>query len=1229
MAVRGRRSNIRVLLKTSPGNAFAACCDQGGLNRTSFIDLIISLLHSVYVTEERRRFGARALQLDDHGHAFETFVFESFRYARDERGFSKRLLRGRDGAIDLVDHLAEPGFATVAECKFIGSEKAIEAPKRWAEVYRNLANNLPKLNADPALAATSPYRAWLDPNRPIARYRFCVSAIMSPGQVDALKRKISADFGKLVALGVEPLRQLAEIDDAVQVLAWDWFEAELVEHPTLAFRWFRGLPVGVELLANRSGQEPTFRDFLQSGALHYFSRDQYLADAGGSLNSGESELASALASGLPRALLITGPGGVGKTRLSLELAASLSSDTYGFDVYRLGRSANFDSVIDLAGHYPSDRSLLLLLDYAEAVPALASIADAVAHLHANTMHRIRLVATCRSSANTLVRDSLAPLDPDERSLSSARSGEADYVAWVAQSILSLERFPEAEGVARVCNGVPALAAFALFLFRHYRERFDLQFGALHSLGDFDRWFSHRIEMLIGPLGNRREQERALAHVALALPIPGDLYPSFALQWGPVLDGLRTDRWIEYNDQAYHAVHDVFADALAARWLFEAEHVATDHALEMLDAAAGRSNLANALTALERLAQHPRFAEIDGARVVDALLANHPKQTEACCGLILGGKLLGFEAKLAVLDRSQALQQLVRHERSMDVVLSDLASDATFFKRTLPDSPELRTVSDLLDHACNQRQYSNMVLRRAYSLDPERFRERALANIVEFAGAETTHFLLAELLKRDEAPSVIESAVIRWLERHSCASRATYLYRAWLDAGGGTEAVAAALLAWVHTHGQTEHAKFVYKAWLDAGGGTEAVAAALLAWMDTHGQTEDAQFVYKAWLDAGGGTEAVAASLLAWVDTHGPTEHARFVYKAWLDAGGETEAVAAALLAWVDTHGQAEHAKFVYKAWLDAGGEIEAVAAALLAWVDTHRQTEGAKFVYAAWLDAGGGTEAVIAALRAWVDTHGQTEDAQFVYKAWLDAGGGTEAVAASLLAWVDTHGQTEEAQFVYRSWLEAEGAFEPIREPVTRWVRLWSAKPDFVYLSKVLTKQTSMPEVIVLAIARWCVDFPQNDDCLYRLSALVAHLGEDPLSFAGRSTLLQHVVTVAASRVTLSKMDRRQIWTLCNNLAGRSCSYNLDPIGTVRAVSGIVALGTVFDYDLDDGDTYYLIESHGAAAMLVREGLKLGMLCLERNRMGLARFGAWLRKHAPAHLRRLSADFPSDVWGRI
>ncbi len=185
------------------------------------------------------------------GDDFEDFVFECFRIAKGERGFAKRLARGRDGAIDLIDRHAVLGKATIGEttiveCKYIGSGKSEEADSRWKKVFGNLEKNLPGLSADPKKLPTSPYRGWLDPDSPVTQYRFCVTAAMTPAEVRKLEKRIAADFKELVGQGVEAVRTLAEQPGAVRVLRWDWFAAELMEHPSLCFRWFGGLPAGVK-----------------------------------------------------------------------------------------------------------------------------------------------------------------------------------------------------------------------------------------------------------------------------------------------------------------------------------------------------------------------------------------------------------------------------------------------------------------------------------------------------------------------------------------------------------------------------------------------------------------------------------------------------------------------------------------------------------------------------------------------------------------------------------------------------------------------------------------------------------------------------------------------------------------------------------------------------------------------------------------------------------------------
>ncbi|HYI41057.1 MAG TPA: ATP-binding protein [Allosphingosinicella sp.] len=979
-----------------------------------------------------RKFQSRARVIDDDGTDFEQFVFETFRIAKEEAGFSKRLARGRDGAIDLLDRFTGPG-ATVAECKYIGSGDAEEATRRWQDIANKLKKYLPKLHCQPKLAPKSPYRGWINPSRPILRYRFCVTATMLPQEIIGLEQQIAKDFQDIVNQGVKPLADLAaNLDGAVRVLSWDWFHQELNEHPVLAYRWFGGLPRGLELLGDEARVAASFRDFLTGGALRYFSRDQYASERAGQLDRGESALVSGLARGEPTALLITGPGGVGKTRLSLELARSLARE-HGFGVYRITRSVNFNSVSELAGSYDHPAPILMLADYAEAVPALSDVAEAVAQLRAHHGHRIRLVATCRASATNQVMDNLAPLDPEQKSLSASRSGEGDYVRWVTHSILALEDFPHKEELEHVCHGVPALAAFALFLFRYHPKQFNAQFGALHGLQDFEKWVNHRISILVQRIGGGSVTERLLARIALALPLPLDQLPRLAVD-NSLIDALLVDRWIERQDDHYGAVHDVFADALTARWLFEADHAATDRAIDLLIQAAVERDLIYALTALARLASHPKFPEIDGAAVANELLLHHPKQAIESLHLLLSGLLLKLEEKLDLLHRWPEIQDACRQDTTLAVPLSILADEAA--RRTGSGSfvPNLATLTDLLDHICNADQPSNMILRRAYALDPARFRARALSNIAEFSRSEPTHFLLVAMLRLGEPTSQLETHIRTWLESNATVSRASFLYWAWLNAKGSLDTVEAPLLAWVAEHGNTPEARFVYGAWLDAHGSLETVEEPMLAWLAEHGSTVEASRAYQAWLQAHAPLGAVEELLLAWVAEHGNMLEARFVYEAWLNAKLPLNALEAAVLGWIAEHGDMFEASHIYEAWLDAQAPLDKVEVPVRAWVAEHGSARQAQFVYRAWLDAKGRLEAVAEPLYDWVAEHGSERQAQFVYRAWLDAKGPPEAVEGPLLAWLAEYGSSTEAIRIYRAWVKAQAPWEAVEAPLLAWM---------------------------------------------------------------------------------------------------------------------------------------------------------------------------------------------------
>jgi hypothetical protein len=324
--------------------------------------------------------------------------------------------RGRDGAID---HMVEGADQrTVVECKFIGRNTAGGPQARWAEVRRHLNDNLPELAAKhPAARRRSPYDPWLDREHPISYYLFCLSYPFAHAEErTALERQIADDFLKLSSRDPQ-LSHLAGIH--VQARGWDDFHGELRRRFPLRYRWFGDLPRGISQIRDNRFESRSFRRFLFGDSLPFFSREKYHAENVGRQITREEQFVSGLSAERgDEALILTGAGGVGKTRLGLELCDRLSM--LGWLALRLTDSATSASVSELVKAHASPAKIVLLLDYAEKAHDLSAIADTLAAINDSNAHRVRLITTCRISAFSGVQDNLAPLLPRAITLGTPR-----------------------------------------------------------------------------------------------------------------------------------------------------------------------------------------------------------------------------------------------------------------------------------------------------------------------------------------------------------------------------------------------------------------------------------------------------------------------------------------------------------------------------------------------------------------------------------------------------------------------------------------------------------------------------------------------------------------------------------------------------------------------------------------------------------------------------------------
>lgn len=250
----------------------------------------------------------RRLVPGELGDAFQRFSGDVLRV--EYPGLHTFPTAGKDGGIDHVDS----GEArTVFECKLVGEDSYRRVEQAWQEVARLLERHL----ANPAgpTPGQAQYGPWYRTDPPIARYVLVTSAeIANLANRDDLRDTIRGFLHNLAATRPH-LAHLA----AVEVETTDWADlvAVLRRRPHLVFRWFPMARPGGLIPLDESPPVGTFRSYLDSSKLPYYSLAGHLASHGppqGVSILSEADLLAALEPADTSGMVIHGAGGVGKRK---------------------------------------------------------------------------------------------------------------------------------------------------------------------------------------------------------------------------------------------------------------------------------------------------------------------------------------------------------------------------------------------------------------------------------------------------------------------------------------------------------------------------------------------------------------------------------------------------------------------------------------------------------------------------------------------------------------------------------------------------------------------------------------------------------------------------------------------------------------------------------------------------------------------------------------------------
>jgi hypothetical protein len=631
---------------------------------------------------------------------------------------------------------------------------------------------------------------------------------------------------------------------SVEVKDWSDLCSLLQRQPHLVFRWFPGTrPSGLVSL-DEGTPVGTFRSYLDCGRLPYYSREEHIqrhpASEGIAILS-EVDLLDALETGSQSGLIVYGQGGVGKTRLAMELGRLALARNW--TVLRVEGRLRPGALDRLAERLSPKTPVLLLVDYIEMQGDFAELVEDIESLNGTCDFRIRYVASCRSAYYPAVRTtgrhrpvdlSPPPGDPTLNWFESYRKAAVEHI--LNHCGVSVTRQHLA-----ACRQTPILAVFMAYLHETGRGE-DLR--ELLGEEDFGRWVAKRVQ-----LSFQRNVHRELALLITLFPM-SDAAARQVLgdPQRPLFDRLAADGWIEKAPSPEEGLpddwvtaHDVLADQVVLSYVQGIAATAAHFVEEVLQFAVEIGCLGSALFAFQRLADRPPFNALGWFNLIKENIARHTERWRTERDAVIRTSLMTAAEHIALLDEQAQFWEGAETEVQFQNTLGWLARCLVENGELSLDPLQRETLSTWIAKAASHVGESNFILTWGLRFAPDTVREYSLKWIRDRPAVFQTHYLMVAWMESGQAPDEIRHPVEQWCSRFAGEFHLSFVACAWLNAGGDRALVETPIRAWLGQHATDAEADFVYKAWLDAGGDFAAICEGAIAWLHAH--RHDPQAVY--------------------------------------------------------------------------------------------------------------------------------------------------------------------------------------------------------------------------------------------------------------------------------------------------------------------------------------------------------------------------------------------------
>ena len=330
------------------------------------------------------------------------------------------------------------------------------------------------------------------------------------------------------------------------------------------------VPDGLTEIQRKPHDPPTLSDYLHADVLEYRGWEEFSKECppppslkGNEFTSEKALLENFLQT--PKPLVIAGAGGVGKTRLALELCKL--SEKLGWRSLQLHRYAKIDNVKNAITEVrQSKEKLIIFVDYLEQLGWQIHF-DALCEIVARYPDNIRMLATCRQSflkhESELLPKYLNKSDTQIVSITPATGTEHSYPNWLSKwldwSCDKIFRQQEASS-----QKVPAISVIL-----RYGSRF-LDSEPFNLDGN---WVTRMLMRSVKQQATTSNIQRdELAFFVSIFSMSNCELVKFSANdqsFKEIYEALTIDGWIQVgDDEMWHLGHDLIADFILKDYLLK-------------------------------------------------------------------------------------------------------------------------------------------------------------------------------------------------------------------------------------------------------------------------------------------------------------------------------------------------------------------------------------------------------------------------------------------------------------------------------------------------------------------------------------------------------------------------------------------------------------------------------------------------------------------------------------